>query len=127
MLGSAPGARVGRATKHNRTAGLNLRASKKELCAKLLQHRLHQVVLAHGDAAREHKQVRSQALLHEVKQTLLLVGRDGQQKRLPACSQYLRRQRVTVGIANFVGPRNRCDLDYFIAGRKDGRSGPPSH
>src|SRR5256885_11790134 len=127
MLRSALRARVGRATKHNRTAGLNLRAGKKELCAKLLQHVLHQVVLANGDAAREHEQVRSQALLHEVKQTLLLVGRDGQQKRLPACSQYLRRQRVTVGIADFVWAWSRRDFYYFVTRRKDGDAGPAPH
>src|SRR5262249_24929322 len=84
------------------------------------EYLLHQVVLTHGNAAAEQKQIGLEPFLNQLAQRSDIVAGYGQRQWLAARSQHLRSKREAVGVSNLVGTGVRGDVDQFISGGKNG-------
>src|SRR5437868_13142157 len=100
-------------TKHRRLAWFHRNLVEQDLDAELGKHILHEIVLAHRNAARYQKNVKLQALPDFSAKVFKIVSRNSKMLRRGARFQYLRMNRVTVAVAYLAGSRSFLYLDQF--------------
>ena len=115
--------RASQLSENQRLARLNQHAGEEELCSQLRQRLLHQIVLAHRHAAAQQQQVGLRPFANEHFQLGGIVARHRQDQRVSSSFVNLRRQRVAIGIANFVRAGNKVDVDQLVAGGQNCDSG----
>ena len=82
------------------------------------------IVLPHGDAAGNQKNVVLQSQTNLFAQIGKIVPSDAQQDRLRAGFGHLCMQCVAVAVANLAGVRSLAHLDQFVSRREDGDARP---
>ena len=109
-----------------KTAGLPGRiatASKIKFGAKILQHRLDQIVLPHRDAAGHHQHVFPESALDLGAQKIRAIGGISEQHRFAAGDLGLRGERDAVAVANLEGTWFLVDQHDLVARGEDGDTG----
>ena len=100
-------------------ARLNLCSREEELGAQFGEHLLHQVVLAHGNAAGEQQKIMLQTLLNQAAQSLDLIGSNIQHPGHAARLAHLSGKGIAVGVADLMRSRLLAQGNNFVAGGKD--------
>ena len=113
------------ASENQRLSRLDEHAVEIEFGAELGQDFFHYIVLAGRHAAGEQQQVGGEAACDHLASVLDRVARHGQYTGRAAGARHLRRERISVGIANLKFLGSLVHLHDFIAGGDDGDDGPP--
>ncbi len=97
--------------------------SKKKRCAAGAERRFHKIVLARGDAAGEQEHIGLKPLADQVRGGFLGIVRDGQHDGFASGSPHLRRQRISVRIADLMRGRGFGHGHDLVSGGDDRYAG----